>query len=186
MIWQRDHMVRRIYMTDRHSENLKPSWFGESIGRYEPDGTFVIDTIALSTRNSYLDWYRTPHGEKERVIERFKSSADGRTLEALVMVEDPDTFNHRSTWCSAGARRRIRSWRRPAPRTTAILSARTCFRSRRPTRPISDRAEGPERSQLSDRCNQRPSTACYKTTTCYKKSNIGSFSKRTGIQEARY
>jgi hypothetical protein len=93
MIWQRDHMVRRIYMTDKHSENLKPSWFGESVGRYEPDGTFVVDTIALSTRNSFLDWYRTPHSEKEHVVERFKPTADGRTLEVLVTVEDTDTLN---------------------------------------------------------------------------------------------
>src|ERR1700674_5707199 len=25
MIWQRDHMVRRVYLTDKHSDNLKPS-----------------------------------------------------------------------------------------------------------------------------------------------------------------
>ncbi len=93
MIWQRDHMVRRIYMSDRHSQSVKPSWFGESIGRYEADGSFVIDTVGLSSRNSYLDWYRTPHTEKEHVTERYKTSADGRTLEAVVMVEDPDTFN---------------------------------------------------------------------------------------------
>ena len=93
MIWQRDHMVRRVYMTDKHSENVKPSWFGESIGHYERDGTLVIDTIGLSTRNSYLDWYRTPHTEKEHVVERYKVSADGRTLEAVVSVEDPDAFN---------------------------------------------------------------------------------------------
>jgi hypothetical protein len=93
MIWQRDHMVRRVYLTDRHSENIKPSWFGESIGRYEADGTFVIDTIGLSAGKSYLDWYRAPHTDKERVVERFKVSADGRTLDAVVGVEDPDTFN---------------------------------------------------------------------------------------------
>jgi hypothetical protein len=93
MIWQRDHMVRRIYMTDKHSETVKPSWFGESIGRYEPDGTLVVDTIGLSTHNSFLDWYRTPHSDKEHVVERFKVSADGRMLEALVTVEDPDAFN---------------------------------------------------------------------------------------------
>jgi hypothetical protein len=93
MIWQRDHMVRRIFMTDKHSEKVKPSWFGESIGRYEPDGSFVIDTIGLSTHNSFLDWYRTPHSEKEHVIERYKVADDGRALEALVKVEDPDTFN---------------------------------------------------------------------------------------------
>src|SRR5499427_4122052 len=93
MIWQRDHMVRRIYMTDKHSETVKPSWFGESIGRYESDGTLVVDTIGLSAENSYLDWYRTPHTEKEHVIERFRMINDGNGLEALVTVEDPDTFN---------------------------------------------------------------------------------------------
>jgi hypothetical protein len=93
MIWQTDHMVRRIYMTDRHSEIAAPSWFGESIGRYEGGDTLVIDTIALQTHNSYLDWFRTPHSEKLHVVERFKLAADAKTLEALVTVDDPDTFN---------------------------------------------------------------------------------------------
>ena len=66
MIWQRDHMVRRIYLTDKHSENVKPSWFGESIGHYENGDTLVIDTIGLQTKNknSYIDNYRTPHSGK--------------------------------------------------------------------------------------------------------------------------
>jgi hypothetical protein len=42
---------------------------------------------------SFLDWFRTPHSENEHVVERFKLSADGMTLEALVKVDDPDTFN---------------------------------------------------------------------------------------------
>jgi hypothetical protein len=92
MIWQRDHMVRRIYLTDRHSEAVTPSWFGESIGRYE-NGELVVDTIGLSTKNSYIDNFRTPHTEKEHVVERFKVSADGKMLEAYVVVDDPDTFN---------------------------------------------------------------------------------------------
>jgi hypothetical protein len=93
MIWETDHMVRRIYMTDRHSETVRPSWFGESIGRYENGDTLVVDTIGLQAKNSYLDWFRTPHTEKLHVVERFKLSADGKSLEALVKVEDPDTFN---------------------------------------------------------------------------------------------
>jgi hypothetical protein len=84
MIWESDHMVRRIYMTDRHSEVVQPSWFGESIGHYEGGDTLVVDTIGLQARNSFLDWLRTPHTEKEHVVERFKLSADG---------DDPGTFN---------------------------------------------------------------------------------------------
>jgi len=93
MIWQRDHMVRRIYMTDKHSEKVKPSWFGESIGHYENGDTLVIDTIGLSTEKSYIDNYRTPHTEYLHVGERFKPTAAGKTLEVLVKVTDPDTFN---------------------------------------------------------------------------------------------
>jgi hypothetical protein len=93
MIWETDHMVRRIYLTDRHSENVRPSWFGESIGHYENGDTLVIDTIGLQAKNSYLDWLRTPHTEKLHVTERFTLSADGNTLDVLVKVEDPDTFN---------------------------------------------------------------------------------------------
>jgi hypothetical protein len=93
MIWQRDHMVRRIYLTDRHSAEVKPSWFGESIGHYENGDTLVVDTIGLSTKNSFIDNFRTPHSTKEHVVERFKVPADGKTLEALVTVDDPDAFN---------------------------------------------------------------------------------------------
>jgi len=93
MIWQRDHMVRRIHMTDKHSENIRPSWFGDSIGRYENGDTLVIDTIGLQTKNSYIDNFRTPFTEKLRVNERIKLAADGSTIEAFVKADDPDTFN---------------------------------------------------------------------------------------------
>jgi len=92
MMWQRDHMVRRIFLTDQHSEHVTPSWFGESIGHYE-NGALVVDTIGLSTKNSYIDNFRTPHSEKLHVVERFTIDPDGKNLTALVTVDDPDTFN---------------------------------------------------------------------------------------------
>ncbi len=94
MIWQRDHFVRRIYLTDKHSEHVSPSWFGESIGHYEGGDTLVVDTIGLAGgKYHYIDSFRTPHTEKLHVVERFTISQDGRTLTAIVRVEDPDTFN---------------------------------------------------------------------------------------------
>jgi hypothetical protein len=93
MIWQRDHMVRRVFLTDHHSEGITPSWFGESIGHYENRDTLVVDTIGLATTNSYIDNFRTPHTEKLHVVERFTIAPDGKNLTALVTVEDPDTFN---------------------------------------------------------------------------------------------
>ena len=93
MIWQRDHWVRRIDLTDKHSKNPKPSWFGESIGHYENGDTLVVDTIGLQTRMSFVDNFRTPHTEKLHVVERYTVSEDGKSLSALVTVEDPETFN---------------------------------------------------------------------------------------------
>ena len=94
MIWQRDQMVRRIYLADKHSETVKPSWFGESIGHFE-NNELVVDTIGLQTKNknSYIDNYRTPHSEKLHVTERYKFVNNGNTLEAFIKVDDPDAFN---------------------------------------------------------------------------------------------
>ena len=94
MIWQRDHMVRRVYLRDKHSAKVKPDWFGESIGHYEGNNTLVVDTIGLAAKKyGYIDNFRTPHTDKEHVVERFTISPDGKSLTALVTVEDPDTFN---------------------------------------------------------------------------------------------
>ena len=93
MIWQRDHMVRRVFMTDKHSEHLEPSWFGESIGRYERGDTLVIDTVGLQTKNSYIDNFHTSHTEKLHVVERLTIEADGTHLTGIAKVEDPDAFN---------------------------------------------------------------------------------------------
>jgi hypothetical protein len=93
MIWQRDHQVRRIFLTDQHSEHITLSWFGESIGHYENSNTLVVDTVGLSTKNSYIDNFRTPHTEKLHVVERFTIDPDGKHLTAIATVDDPDTFN---------------------------------------------------------------------------------------------
>ena len=92
IVWQRDHHVRRIALTDKHSDNVKPSWFGDSIGHYENGDTLVVDTIGISSK-SHIDSFRTPHTEKLHVIERFTISPDRKSLKAIVTVDDPDTFN---------------------------------------------------------------------------------------------
>jgi len=87
-------MVRRVFLTDKHSANVKPSWFGESIGHYENGDTLVVDTIGLSANKlSYIDNFRTPHTEKLHVVERFTISADGSTLTAIAKAEDADAYN---------------------------------------------------------------------------------------------
>ena len=79
--------VRHIYLNVPHSANPKPSWYGESVGRYEGD-TLVIDTIGLNGK-AHLDNYRTPATDKTHVVERYRLIEDGQKLEAHVTITDP-------------------------------------------------------------------------------------------------
>ena len=54
--------------------------------------------------------YRTPHSEKLHVTERFKLSGDGKFLEVLVKVEDPDTLNE-PMYMTTRWRKQERPWR---------------------------------------------------------------------------
>jgi hypothetical protein len=87
MIWQMDQQVRHVYMNVPHSINPKPSWYGESVGRYEGDA-LVIDTVGQNTK-TFIDNYRTPHSDKLHVVERYRLIEDGKTLEANITIEDP-------------------------------------------------------------------------------------------------
>ena len=104
MTWQADHMVRRIFLTDKHSETVKPSWFGESIGRYENGDTLVVDTIGITTK-AFVDNYRTPHTDQLHVVERFKLAADGQSIEVTVTVDDPGAFT--MPWSAMQRYRRV-------------------------------------------------------------------------------
>ena len=102
MIFEGDAQIRRVYLDVPHSANLKPSWYGESVGHYEGD-TLVVDTIGLNNK-TYVDNYRTPHSENLHVVERWKL-ADDMTLEVTLTVDDPETFHE--PWKAVNRYRRI-------------------------------------------------------------------------------
>lgn len=103
MIWEEDHQVRHIYLTDKHSPNVKPSWFGESIGHYEGD-SLVVDTIGLNTR-TFVDRYQTPHSEQLHVVERFRVVQGGKFVEVNIHVEDPGAYT--TPWNASNRWRRV-------------------------------------------------------------------------------
>jgi hypothetical protein len=90
MMHQHDNDVRRIYLNVPHSANVKPSWYGESVGHYEGD-TLVVDTIGLNAK-TFVDNFRTPHSEKLHMVERLRLVEDGKFFEADVVIEDPAVF----------------------------------------------------------------------------------------------
>jgi hypothetical protein len=91
MIYSNDQQVRHVYLDVPHSANPQPSWYGESVGRYEGD-TLVIDTIALNDK-TFVDNFRTPHTEKLHVVERLKLIDGGKAMQVNITFDDPDAFN---------------------------------------------------------------------------------------------
>ena len=106
--------IRHIYLNVPHSKNLKPSWYGESVGHYENGDTLVIDTIGISPK-SFVDNYRTPHTDQLHVVERWKLAADRMSVDVSVFVEDPGAFT--MPWSA------VQRWRRV---DSAPLSTATC------------------------------------------------------------
>ena len=95
LIAQMDHQIRHIYLNVPHSKDIKPSYYGESVGHYEGD-TLVVDTIGIDPKTTWVDNFRTPHSDKLRVVERFRMIDAGKTLEVNLHVEDPDAYT--SPW----------------------------------------------------------------------------------------
>jgi hypothetical protein len=111
IIWSQDRQTRHVYMDVPHSANVKPSWYGESVGHYEGD-TLVVDTIGQNT-STYVDNYWTPHTDKLHVVERFHMIDGGKTLEVNVRVEDAGAFT--TPWTAVQRYRRMENG--PMPET---------------------------------------------------------------------
>ena len=72
MIYRQGNEVRRVRMNATHPTHPVPSWYGDSVGRYEGD-TLVIDTVAIKKGPfAMLDMYGTPFTDKLHVIERYR------------------------------------------------------------------------------------------------------------------
>jgi hypothetical protein len=97
MIWQRDpHGAPRLSQ-DKHSDNLKPQSFGESIGHYEGGNTLWWTPSAFRPTTTSSTISVQPHSEKEHVVERFTISADGKELSASSWSKTPTRSTNRST-----------------------------------------------------------------------------------------
>jgi hypothetical protein len=91
MFKQGNWEYRHIYMNVPHSKDIKPSWYGESVGHWEGD-TLVVDTIGQNLK-TFVDAFRTPHSENLHVVERWRLIDGGKTLEVKITVDDPGAFN---------------------------------------------------------------------------------------------
>jgi hypothetical protein len=65
--------VRRVRMNQPHSARVTPSWYGDSVGRYEGD-TLTVDTVAIKADRPYamVDFFGTPYTGALHVMERYR------------------------------------------------------------------------------------------------------------------
>jgi hypothetical protein len=117
IVMYQGHRARHVWMNVPHSNNLAPSWYGESVGHYEGD-TLVVDTIGQNEK-TFVDGYRTPHTTQLHVVERFHVVNGGKGLDVAFTVDDPGTFY--KPW--SGRRPRYLVTNRPLNEEDTVCSA---------------------------------------------------------------
>ena len=72
ILYFHDHEVRHVRMNSSHPAQMTPSWYGDSVGRYEGDA-LVIDTVGIKQGPfAMIDMYGTPYSKALHVIERYR------------------------------------------------------------------------------------------------------------------
>jgi hypothetical protein len=72
ILYEHDHQVRHVRLNGSHPVQLRPSWYGDSVGRYEGD-TLVVDTVGIKIGPfSMIDWYGRPYTQALHVVERYR------------------------------------------------------------------------------------------------------------------
>ena len=85
--------VRHIYTDGRElpaPENRWPTTWGESVGRWEDDGTLVIETVAVRDPPRYF-FSSPPLSDQAVYVERMRMTAPDR-IESVMTVTDPVTL----------------------------------------------------------------------------------------------
>lgn len=82
----------RVIWTDGRQlpKDPDPRWYGYSVGRWESDDTFVVQTIGLDDR-SWIDNSGSPHSTGLRVEERYRR-VNRDLLELSVTIDDPTVY----------------------------------------------------------------------------------------------
>ena len=83
------HSYRIIHMGAEHPEEMMPTYYGHSTGRWDGD-TLVVDTVGFNER-FWMDRRGFPHTEQLHIVERFtRTSLERMTYE--ITIEDPGAY----------------------------------------------------------------------------------------------
>ena len=89
IIFEYTSLALPVAMNRQHPKDPDPTWFGDSIGRYEGD-TLVIDTIGFNDK-TWLDHAGRPHSDELHLVERFRR-LDHDHLQLDITFDDPKAY----------------------------------------------------------------------------------------------
>jgi hypothetical protein len=89
--WEREHAWRNIWTDGRAlPTDPDPGWFGYSVGHWENDDTFVVESLGFNDK-TWLGPTGYPHSEEMRVVERYRR-VDRDTIAYDVTITDPKAY----------------------------------------------------------------------------------------------
>ncbi len=85
-----NHMVRFIYLKDKHGALPTPTYYGTWIGKWDGD-VLVFDGVGFNS-STLLDAAGMPHSESLHIVQRLSLKGGGNTLTIQTTFEDAKTF----------------------------------------------------------------------------------------------
>ena len=91
MVYEYQRVWRAIWTDGRElPKDPEPRWYGYSVGHWQDDYTFAVDTVGLDER-TWLDNAGDPHSDQMHVQETYHR-VDQDTMELTVKVDDPKAY----------------------------------------------------------------------------------------------
>lgn len=104
-LMQEDRDVYQVFLNRGHPVDLKPSYNGDAVGRWEGN-TLVVDVVGYNGWGFINEEAWSPSSERMHLVQRYTKSADGRELSIETTLTDPKFYskpfalNQRWRWVS--------------------------------------------------------------------------------------
>jgi hypothetical protein len=92
-----NHTFRITYFGAELDNDADPTWLGHPTAKW--DGKTLVIFSNQFNNLTWLDYTGLPHGEKLTTEERYKLSADGKTINGTVKITDPEFYS--KPWTAA-------------------------------------------------------------------------------------
>ena len=97
MLYMFEKRWRTVWTDGRQlPKDPDPRWYGYSVGKWEDDYTFVVNSNGTDER-TWLDNAGNPHSNEMKVEERYHR-VNMNTMELTVTIDDPKAYTASRGW----------------------------------------------------------------------------------------